>query len=350
MPELADTIEDLTADWFTAALREGGTLDDGCSVVSADSRLFGTGQFGLVARATLEYDDAGLEAPASVVVKLPSPDPGSRGLGIAIGAYEAEVRFYNEIAPRVDVEVPTVHWGDVEPGTGRITLVLEDLSGSCQVGDAVAGGTPEQAAAAVAQLVKLQAPLWNDPGLRELDWLSSPARTQALFDVVEPALPLFRERFSKRLDPRQLALVERLGPKAAEYPAKAWTEPLVVVHGDFRLDNLLFSTGHDPLDATVIDWQGVRLGPPLIDVGIYLSSCLSPEDRRAHEEALLRGYHDGLVAAGCPRLHLRGLPRELPPLLAVHVPARRGRIGDARADGARGRDVRRPRPHERGPG
>ena len=48
----------------------------------------------------------------------------------------------------------------------------------------------------------------------------------------------------------------------------------------------------------MLDWQAVRLGPPLIDDGIYLSSCLSPEDRRAHEDDLLRGYHDGLVAAG----------------------------------------------------
>jgi hypothetical protein len=291
---LADTIEDLTAGWFTSALREGGALEDGSGVESARSELYGTGQFGSVVRSELE----GPGAPASVIVKLPSGDAGSRQLGIAIGAYEAEVRFYEEVAPQVGVSIPRRYWGGVEPGTGRFTLVLEDLSGCAEVGDAIAGGTPEQAAAALRELVKLQAPVWNDPGLRKLDWLASAARTQMLFDVVGPALPLFRERFASKLDPEYLALVERLGPKAASYPAKAWTDPLVVVHGDYRLDNLMFATDSEPLSATVLDWQGTRLGPPLIDVAIHLGSSLSPEDRRAHQDELLRGYHDGLLAAG----------------------------------------------------
>ena len=94
-----------------------------------------------------------------------------------------------------------------------------------------------------------------------------------------------------------MALVERLAPKAAEYPAKAWQGPLVVTHGDYRLDNLLFSDGDKPT-ATVIDWQSVLLGPPLIDAGIFLGTCLTPEARREHQDDLLKRFHDGLVAGG----------------------------------------------------
>lgn len=298
MPALADTLDQLDAPWFTQAFREGGALNGSASVAAAQARLFGTGQFGLVAQVALEYDGAAAAAPASVIVKLPSADEGSRQLGIAIGAYEAEVRFYKEVLPRVDVAAPRVYWGGVEPGTGRVTLVLEDLSSTWEVGDAVTGGTLEQAAAALEQLVRLQAPLWDHPTLPELGWLSSPARTKVLFDIVAPALPAFRERLGPRLAPEQMELVERLAPKAGEYPGRAWTGPLVVMHGDYRLDNLLFAERNGSLEATVIDWQSVRLGPPLVDAGIYLSSCLAPDQRRAHQEELLRGYHEGLVAAG----------------------------------------------------
>ena len=231
-------------------------------------------------------------------MKIPSDDESARGFAKLIGAYEVEVRFYNDVLPLTDVGAPKAFWGRVEPETSRFTLVLEDLTPDWQVGDAIAGGTPEQAAAAIDQLVRLHAPVWNDPALREHEWLSAPERTQALFGLCGPAMPAFKERFGERVSPEHMALAERLAPKAALYPERAWSGPLVVMHGDYRLDNLMFADGDDGLEAKVIDWQSARIGPPLIDHGIYLSSCLSIEDRREHQEALLRRYHEGLTDAG----------------------------------------------------
>lgn len=295
---LADSTMDLTPAWFTAALREGGAIGPRTEVISADARLFGTGQFGLVARAELRYDNEESSAPASVIVKLPSEDEGSRGFGIAIGAYEAEVRFYLEIAPRSSIDVPRSHWASFEPGTGRVTLLLEDLSEGWQVGDALAGATVAQTEAALDQIAQLHGDLWDEPSLRDLDWLAPIARTELLFAGVPAAVPAFRERFADRLERHQLDAVERLAPKGAEYPRRAWRGPLVVAHGDFRLDNVLFAEKAGALRAKVIDWQSTRLGPPLIDAGIWLSSCLSADDRRAHQDALLHRYHEGLLAAG----------------------------------------------------
>jgi hypothetical protein len=295
---LADTTADLTPAWFTAALRDGGTLGPEDAVEKVEAGLYGTGQVGLVARAELGYTGSATGAPQSVIVKLPHHDPGSRQLGVGIGAYEAEVRFYQEIAPRSSIDVPRLHWGSFEPGTGRVTLVLEDLSQEWQVGDAVAGGTVQQAEAALEQIARIHAELWDEPGLRQLDWLASPARTQLLFDSAPAALPAFRERFADRLEPHQFAAVERLAPKGAGYPARAWHGPMVVCHGDFRLDNVMFRSGATGLQAVVLDWQSVRLGPPMIDAGIWLSSCLSAEDRRDNQESLLRRYHECLRAGG----------------------------------------------------
>jgi hypothetical protein len=295
---LADAIADLTPAWFTVVLRENGVIGLDAAVEKVDANLYGTGQFGLVARAELGYAGCAPEAPQSVIVKLPSEDPGSRQLGIGIGAYEAEVRFYQEIAPRSSISVPRLHWGSFEPGTGRVTLVLEDLSQGWQVGDAVAGGTVEQTEAALDQIARIHAELWDDPGLRELEWLASPARIQLLFDGVPAALPAFRERFADRLEPHQFAAVERLAPKGSQYPARAWRGPMVVTHGDFRLDNVMFRSGATGVQAKVIDWQAVRLAPPMIDAAIWLSSCLSAVDRRRNQDALLRRYHGRLRAGG----------------------------------------------------
>jgi hypothetical protein len=299
---LADSTADLTPAWFTAALREGSAIGPDTTVARADARLFGTGQFGLVARAELSYDwgkdGATASAPASVIVKLPSEDPGSRNLGIAIGAYEAEVRFYQEIAPRSGIDVPRSHWASFEPGTGRVTLLLEDLSEGWQVGDAVAGGTVAQTEAAFDQIARVHGDLWDEPSLRDLEWLAPISRTQLLFDGVPTALPVFRKRFADRLERYQMDAVERLAPKGAEYPGAAWRGPLVVAHGDFRLDNVLFAEEAGTSHAKVIDWQSVRLAPPLIDAAIWLSSCLSSDDRRKHQDDLLHRYHEGLLAAG----------------------------------------------------
>jgi hypothetical protein len=292
---IADTPEDLTAEWFTSALREGGTIGGDVTVADARSELIGTGQVGLVVRSELTYEGDPGEAPRSLVVKLPSQAEGARGIGLAMGLYESETRFYKEIAPLAQIKVPKLHWGDVDIATGRITLVIDDLTGSCEVGDMIAKSTPEQAELAFAELVKLQAPLWNDPRLRSLSWLADPARAQVMFDAVAPAIESFKEAYGHRLEPEHVALVERLGPKAATWPAKALVDPLVVIHGDYRLDNMMFDSAPG---VTILDWQACRLGPPLLDHSIFLGSCMSTEQRRACELDLLRSYHERLVDAG----------------------------------------------------
>jgi hypothetical protein len=295
---IVDTIEELTPGWFTGTLRDGGTLSSAAAVSEVRSELMGNGQVGMVVRCELGYDGDAPDAPESVVVKLPSAEPGNRQIGIAMGLYENEVRFYREVAPQAGITVPRLHWGDVEPASGRITLVIDDLTTCAEVGDMIATATPEQAELAFAELVKLQAPLWNDPQLRSLPWLADPSRAQMLFDAVAPAIEPFKAAYGERLEPEHVALIERLGPKASTWPARALVDPLVVIHGDFRLDNMLFGTAPDAPPISILDWQACRLGPPLLDHSIFLGSCMSVEDRRTHERDLLRGYHQGLVDAG----------------------------------------------------
>jgi hypothetical protein len=161
----------------------------------------------------------------------------------------------------------------------------------------VAGGTPDQAALAIGELVPLQSAIWNDPAVVRRPWLGV-GRTEMLFARVPQCVGPFRERFARRLEGEHMALVERLAPKASAVSAKVWMPPFIVGHGDYRLDNMMFGRTPEDPPIAVLDWQGARLAPPLLDAAIFLSGCLTSDERREHERDLLGGYHDALVAAG----------------------------------------------------
>ena len=67
-------------------------------------------------------------------------------------------------------------------------------------------------------------------------------------------------------------LVERL---AAGLPADG---DHALVHGDFRLDNMLVRLGEQPTVAAVVDWEMSTLGDPLADLGLTLVYWADPDD------------------------------------------------------------------------
>jgi len=76
------------------------------------------------------------DAPSSVVVKFPTDDQGSLGLALAMGMYELETRFYQDVAPLLtDMGLPRCFASELDADSGLFTLVLEDLSGSTRTGD-----------------------------------------------------------------------------------------------------------------------------------------------------------------------------------------------------------------------
>ena len=80
-------------------------------------------------------------------------------------------------------------------------------------------------------------------------------------------------RWRKQLDAsrsRDIAGIDELADHlAAHVPASA---DAAIVHGDFRLDNVLVDTGQpgDPITA-VLDWEMSTLGDPLTDVAVLLA-------------------------------------------------------------------------------
>ncbi|WP_051105587.1 phosphotransferase [Parafrankia discariae] len=88
-----------------------------------------------------------------------------------------------------------------------------------------------------------------------------------------------------------------------------------LIHGDYRLDNLLFGDAHEVM---AVGWQSLEIGFPGRDVAYFLSTALPPTLRRARERALVRSYHERLVRMGvedCFRDYRLGTPQA--PLLTV---------------------------------
>ncbi|TVS85522.1 phosphotransferase [Mycobacterium helveticum] len=279
---------DLTAAWLTAAIGAG-------PVAEFTAERIGTGQMSECYRVRLTYADGALrpDRPESVVLKVAATDPMSRQTGLALGLYEREVCFYGDIAPRLGGPVAPCYHAAVDTSTGVFDLLLGD-AGPAVVGDEIAGATTEQARLGVEELGRLHGPLLGDPALAEAPWLNreSPLR-QAM---ITPLYAGFVDRYGDQIEPGHRLVCERLVASFDAYLAQE-SEPGRIqglVHGDYRLDNMLFGTEGADRALTVVDWQTVSWGPALTDLAYFLGCALSTRDRRAHYDALLRAYHEAL--------------------------------------------------------
>src|SRR3954452_16079667 len=272
-------IEDLTAQWLSAVV--------GTDVDSFATERIGTGQMSLSYRVTLDRETG----PGSVVVKVAATDPTSRATGVGLGAYEREVRFYREVAGRIGGPLARCDTALLDPAEGWFTLVLEDVSPATQ-GDQIDGCSVDQARIAMCELARVHAPVFGDPQLGATPWLNQESPLNQ--GLMAQLLPAFLDRYGERVPDAQREVCERLVASLDGWSADR-RPPLGLVHGDYRLDNMLFGEPRSPRRFVVVDWQTVSWGPVMTDAAYFLGSGLAVEDRRAHEEALVRDYHEALV-------------------------------------------------------
>ncbi|QYG91431.1 phosphotransferase [Iamia sp. SCSIO 61187] len=280
----------LTPERLTDVLRAEG---HDVTVAELGVEPVGTGQMGSSFRLTPSYEGDATRLPETFVAKVPGGDPASRAT--AAGAYRTEVAFYQRLAATVAVRVPLCHhaWA-TDDGTDFL-LLLEDLAPARQ-GDQIAGCTPAQAVAAARNLAGLHGPRWCDATLPATTGLAvvDPASAEVLGDVLGPMTDVFADRMGDRLPAATRAVLDQVPPVAG-----AWltgrAERFAPVHGDYRLDNLMFG----PADqVTAVDWQTVSLGLPARDIAFLLATSLTVADRRAHEGEVVSAYWDALHAYG----------------------------------------------------
>ena len=229
--------------------------------------------------------------PDSVVAKVPSDVASTRELGAR--AYQREVGFYRDLAATVDGRVPTCHHADISDSGSEFVLLLEDITPARQ-GDQLTGCPPEDARRAIANLARLHASTWGRDDA--FSWLDDGAGSgQDLVLFMRMAMDAFEPRFVDLVESDAMQVFNAFADAADRWQA---AEPSTrsMVHGDYRLDNLLFSTTDDSVAA--VDWQTVTFASPARDLAYFLGNSLGTEDRRSHEDELIDHYLEVLAEGG----------------------------------------------------
>ena len=293
MAAIPKTFDDVSAEWLSEVLSADITS------ISSTRIGEGIGLMGDIYRVELTYDTNQKNNLESVVVKLPSSFEENREQGVALGMFEAEVRFYNELGEKTGTGLPEIHFAKIESGTAEFVIVMEDLSDLIMV-DQSAGMSYEQALAAVKVLANIHAVWWDKVQTEELEWIPSMIgpRIEYVNQVLPQIYPIFAENFAVSLPEGGAELTEEFSRSYLSLNKKlAERTPWTLAHQDYRVENMLFGDVAND-QVVVIDWQGIGRGPGAYDMAYLLGGSMDTDLRRTHEKDLVSAYQTKLCENG----------------------------------------------------
>lgn len=289
------TLEDITPVWLTGALTQSGTLAAGQRVVSVrlESAAGGIAATGCVGRLCLEIEPAGSTTPTHLFAKLRSPDWSG-----APDLYLVEVRFYRDLASRVDLAVPKCHYADLDDDSGDFVLLLEDLTGASP-GHPLEGCTLKESQLLMREAARLHRPWWGGVGLEDPYWSSREYAPERL----RGWLTRFREGWDGLADSDRYGVDEKLKRAVARMSDDEWLQsherlgqaPQTLIHCDLHVENFLLDDRDGTPRVWIFDWQDARRGHPARDVAYILAGDTAIEVQRESRTDLLRTYHAALV-------------------------------------------------------
>ncbi|MGE4338854.1 MAG: phosphotransferase [Pigmentiphaga sp.] len=259
--------------------------------------MVGNGLMGDSFRFHVDYDRRVPHAPASVIGKFATREPAARITCAEAGVYRTEVRFYQEIAPTIAMRAPSAYYAEIDEPSSDMGLILEDM-GPARGGNQLLGATVEDIYLALKEAAALHGPRWNDPALKDIDWLHAnrPIHVR-LIDVFESFMATFHERYEAVLEPEFMAVCDRLTGRIGDFLLRT-PNFQTIVHTDYRLDNMLFDAKGGMVPLAVLDWQTVTCNAGPLDVAYLLGLNLPPHVRRELESDFLAFYLDQLGRHG----------------------------------------------------
>jgi hypothetical protein len=305
---------DVTPEWLSAALSERHTPVE---VSDVDVVAIGTGQTGATYRVTARYAADRGDLPQTFVIKLPAQDDAVRDR-VVIG-YRSECAFYTSVADRVRVPTPSCFYCQITDDAMEYALLLADQAPAVQ-GDQIAGCGEQEARLSVVALAGLHGPSWCDPVWLDLPGLAFPrpdeAGAKGLGDVAKMSADITLEKLGDRMSAEDR---ETFTTTMGLVTPWLFTERdrFALLHGDYRLDNLLFDPAHSWV--SVVDWQTLGVGLPARDLAYFTATSLNSELRLAIEKDLVGEYHRALLGYGvtgydretCWRDYRLGMPQAL---------------------------------------
>mmetsp|Transcript_36779 Transcript_36779/g.106008 ORF Transcript_36779/g.106008 Transcript_36779/m.106008 type:complete len:486 (-) Transcript_36779:34-1491(-) len=338
---IPESINEVDEKWLTKALQKAGLLEETIYVDSCQMKVLGSDEGLTSDTALVDLVYSGGEpklAPTACAVKLPIK-PGTLPQAVLSMLFQTEIDFYRHIAPgmiKQGMQAPKVYFAacSEDPATERFVLVLEHMTHPArqpplEVGTLEDGIPMECAMLAVKQLAGFHAAFWNlgheafrglenspgvpkfhpkrishigDPG-RKSWWATNLAKRVATTVEVfgpenttlpadDPAVEGFRSLG---------AVVSKLAPavnrRLGVFLQRLQSCPQALTHGDSHVENLFFKPGSEPA-AVWFDFQALQYRAAAWDVSLMVVSSLRPEVRVSGEQALVKCYHDALLANG----------------------------------------------------
>ena len=224
---------------------------------------------------------------------------------VALG-YLSEVEFYSTVTTQVAIPVPGCFYSEISSDGADFVLLMADMAPAVQ-GDQIAGCTTAEAALAVEALAGLHGPSWGDRRWFDLPSIVMPKPGDAeaakgLGDVAVMAADITLDKLGGKVsDEDRVTLTTSMALVSPWLMAEP--ERFSLMHGDYRLDNLLFDP--ERTRVTVVDWQTIGLGLPARDLAYFTATSLRPDDRAGLERDLVQRYHRALVGYGVPDYDLQ---------------------------------------------
>jgi thiamine kinase-like enzyme len=208
------------------------------------------------------------------------------------GGSPGEAMFYMDVAPRLDLRLPRVHFAAVD-GMSSI-IVMDDI--------VALGGKfmnphfpfeQKLVRETLSQLARLHATTWGLELVADIPWLGHGLDRFATMHKAEDLQKLLDDGRAEGFAP-EICSGENL---VAALRAAHEFGVTCVLHGDTHTGNVYL----DPEGrGSFFDWEVAQTGHWAQDVAYHLGTVLTIEDRRANEEDLLRFYLAELAANGAP--------------------------------------------------
>lgn len=328
--EVPFCLDDITADWLTMALREGGYIQSE-HVVDFSRRTIGeeAGFNGEVVILSMTYSDRPTGAPDTLVLKIPTALK-NRITGQTMGLYEKEIRFYRDLMPSLkNLRVPHHYYSALDVADDpdvvlerlqglnnmpiwlitllagiarwfvgrtprRYVLLIEDLS-EYRMGDQMLDYTDDDIRTVLRTMASLHGQFWESDELKKMTWIAPATATSKLIQMMYlQSVKKIKSANKNNFSDRQFQIIDWLTENGVALTEIQAQEPETLLHGDMRIDNVCFDDTTN--EALLFDWQVMTRGAAGMDLAYFLSAAIADDEERANE--LMEYYRSELKTHG----------------------------------------------------
>lgn len=289
------TLEDLTPDWLTTALRANGILPHGHVLRVEPAQT--NHQSSLNYFLNIEYSpDAPPTLPATLFLKLSRPERWP--------LTASEVEYYTQIVAQTPHKIaPLCYSAEFDSEKGAYHILLEDVSATHISLSMAFPPISDHALQMGNALARLHAHWWERSDLNAVSDLPTETVIMRYVDKCMAGLAPMFDFMGDRITLQQRHLIENLVEQLPRWMiARTHQQPhhLTLIHGDSHNGNFLlpkmssqvYLIDRQPFDWSLTCWLGVS------DLTYMMVHWWYPAYRQRFEETVLRSYHAELLLHG----------------------------------------------------